>query len=238
MRDTSVDQMRHLRSQARKLGLKIQTRRAVGSEPVRYRVLDPATNAPIGADLLGLDDVQARLWWIVRDREREREGAGEPPAAEEVEHCPVCGTPRMGFFRLCMTCGLDYEAQVKTPADPLGSSSNGLGNGTHPAAAPVESGALPVASAAVPAAPEPPLALSDTSIIPGAAAAAVTSDGLEDPELPEVREVYDLPKGPNILVRLGYSVVDAVGALGKVLAWAILIVVAVGLVTLFANSMR
>ena len=114
MRDTSVDQMRHLRSQARKLGLKIQTRRATGSEPVRYRVVDPATNAPIGADLLGLDDVQTRLWWIVR--EREREGAGEPPVVEETERCPVCGTPRMGFFRLCMTCGLDYEAQVKPAA--------------------------------------------------------------------------------------------------------------------------
>ena len=129
MRDTSVDQMRHLRSQARKLGLKIQTRRATGSEPVRYRVVDPATNAPIGADLLGLDDVQTRLWWIVR--EREREGAGEPPVVEETERCPVCGTPRMGFFRLCMTCGLDYEAQVKPSAALVQTSSNGLGNGTH-----------------------------------------------------------------------------------------------------------
>ena len=66
----------------------------------------------------------------------------------------------------------------------------------------------------------------------------VTSDGLEDPVLPEVREVHDLPKGPNILVRLWYSTVDAVGALGKVAAWLILIAIAVGLVTLFANSMR
>ena len=126
--------MRHLRSQARKLGLKIQTRRATGSEPVRYRVVDPATNAPIGADLLGLDDVQTRLWWIVR--EREREGAGEPPVVEETERCPVCGTPRMGFFRLCMTCGLDYEAQVKPSAALVQTSSNGVGNGTHQATAP------------------------------------------------------------------------------------------------------
>ena len=221
--------MRHLRSQARKLGLKIQTRRATGSEPVRYRVVDPATNAPIGADLLGLDDVQTRLWWIVR--EREREGAGEPPVVEETERCPVCGTPRMGFFRLCMTCGLDYEAQVKPAAALVQTSSNGLGNGTHQATAPA------AASAAL-AAPEPSLALSDTTSISGPAAAVVTSDGLEDPVLPEVREVHDLPKGPNILVRLWYSTVDAVRALGKVAAWLILIAIAVGLVTLFANSMR
>jgi len=214
--------MRHLRSQARKLGLKIQTRRATESEPVRYRVVDPATNIPIGAELLGLDDVQARLWWIVR--ERERAAAGDPPVVEETERCPVCGTPRMGFFRLCLTCGLDYEAQVKTPGDPDHSLTNGLGNGTHALASPT--------------APEPPLALSDTTTISGPAAAPATSDGLDDPELPEVREVIDLPKGPNILVRLWYSIVDAIGAVGKILAWVILIAIAAGLVTLFANSMR
>ena len=145
------------------------------------------------------------------------------------------------------TCGLDYEAQVKPPADLVQTSTNGLGNGTHPATAPATGSA----------AAEPPLALSDattilrppaaarsgapgpseTTSISGPAAAVVTSDGLEDPVLPEAREVHGLPKGPNILVRLWYSTVDAVGALGKVAAWLILIAIAVGLVTLFANSM-
>jgi predicted RNA-binding Zn-ribbon protein involved in translation (DUF1610 family) len=56
---------------------------------------------------IALADLSAELMWI--DRERGLD-VTSPVQKVVAQSCPSCGTQRIGFFRFCRTCGLDYEA--------------------------------------------------------------------------------------------------------------------------------
>jgi len=107
--DRTAGEIERLRAQARRLGVSIRTKRASGSAPTRaYNLVEQASGRVLGADLLGVDEVRERLWWIVRER---REGLIDPAVAPDAHGapCPSCGSPRLAFFRWCRHCGLDLE---------------------------------------------------------------------------------------------------------------------------------
>jgi hypothetical protein len=108
--DDPIRQMIRIRSRARKQGLAIRTRRASRASGVRaFSVIDRETGQLICSDLRDLDELKNRLWWIIRER---RLKSGHPNEINEVprELCPKCGTPRVGSFRFCRSCGLDFDA--------------------------------------------------------------------------------------------------------------------------------
>jgi len=102
-----------LRSQARSLGITIRLQRASRrSSPRAYRLIDRATGTVIYANV-PLDEVHARLRLVMLERQR-RQTNRLRAAKAPTEHCPLCGTLRIGYFRWCTSCGLDYEATVKS----------------------------------------------------------------------------------------------------------------------------
>jgi hypothetical protein len=109
----SNSDMKRLRSQARRLDITIRAQPASSaSQPRAYSLIDRATGMVIQANI-GLDDLSTRLWWITRDRRRAETG----PFQALSEQCPSCGASRIGAFRYCISCGLDYEASLKSPPD-------------------------------------------------------------------------------------------------------------------------
>jgi hypothetical protein len=115
--DEPVRELGHLRSQARKLGLSIRTQGTVRVPGSRaYSLRDRETGQVISSDLTDLADVQTQLWWIVRDRRR---ALSDPARVATVpkQQCPACGAERVAFFRLCTSCGLDYEASREATPD-------------------------------------------------------------------------------------------------------------------------
>jgi len=126
--DGSVDQMRRLRSEARKSGLAIRTQRATRTRVSRaYDVIDRETGSVLCADIRTLVDVKTELWWIVR---RRKQALSSPHPVNEApeELCPACGTPRIAFFRLCSSCGLDYEP-TRAPAPEFAPRLRSIGAG-------------------------------------------------------------------------------------------------------------
>jgi hypothetical protein len=107
--DRTAGEIERLRAQARRLGVSIRTKRASEPSTTRaYSLIERASGRVIGADLVGVDEVRERLWWIVRER---REGLIDPAVAPDAhgQPCPSCGTPRLAFFRWCRNCGKDLE---------------------------------------------------------------------------------------------------------------------------------
>lgn len=147
MGDEAVALLRHLRSQARKLGLAIRTQTAARTSGSRaYALIDRESGRVVKADLPNLVEVQTQLWWIVRNRKREQSSLLVNEVRQEL--CPTCGTPRVAFFALCLSCGLDYEAtRAPTPDNEpkprWNGPSGGLYGGSLPQAQPIE----PLASA-------------------------------------------------------------------------------------------
>ena len=118
MDDDSTQQLKYLRPRARKIGIAIRKQRVTRKSPEPlYRLLDRQSAAVIRGDV-PLIDISTELFWIIRERRR----ALERPGAELIhEVCPSCATPRVGFFRYCKTCGLDYEAgQAPVPGADAG----------------------------------------------------------------------------------------------------------------------
>ena len=158
--------MKRIRAAARTYGLTIRTGRATrGSAERVYRVLDAATGETLGSKVPDLDKLAVQLWWIIKQRREPERARG---AAEVVrEACPNCGTVRVGSFRFCRSCGMDFEPSrpsepdVATPTEvaaPVAEPTNAT-NGSTPdvdamdwsAAAPSSSerpilGRLPVAA--------------------------------------------------------------------------------------------
>ena len=115
MGDESVGQLRRLRLDARRLGLAIRTERPSQASGSRaYRVIDRATGQAIRADVQDLSGVQTLLWWMVRSRRR---ALSSPFVVNELPEalCRACGTSRVGFFRWCLSCRLDYDASPEPP---------------------------------------------------------------------------------------------------------------------------
>ncbi len=110
-------ELSRLRRQASQLGIAIRTQPGSGAPGVRdYSLVDRDTGRVIYADIRGLVEVQERLWWIIRDRKRAPSlPAGVTQTSEEL--CPSCGARRIGQFRWCLGCGLDYEASTKLAID-------------------------------------------------------------------------------------------------------------------------
>lgn len=105
-----------LRSQARRVGITIRTQRPRGGSKARaYSLIDRDSGMVIYSDIQALADLQTRLWWIVRDRRFALAG-GRPVTATTTESCPSCGTSRVGQFRWCRSCGLDYESTIHQPS--------------------------------------------------------------------------------------------------------------------------
>ncbi len=113
----SNGEIRRLRSQGQRLGIAIRMQRSSPASQSRaYSLIDRDTGKVIYADV-ALDDVQTRLWWIMRDRRRVTiapvQAAQTPP-----ERCSSCGTLRIAAFRWCTSCGFDYEASIKPSPYP------------------------------------------------------------------------------------------------------------------------
>jgi len=113
-------ELNRLRRQASQLGIAIRTQPGSGTSDQRdYSLVDRETDRVIYADIRGLVAVQDRLWWIIRDRKRAQSvPAGTIQTSEEL--CPSCGARRIGQFRWCLGCGLDYEASTKLAIDAEG----------------------------------------------------------------------------------------------------------------------
>ena len=102
-------ELARIRSQARKHGLSIRTRRSARASAVdKFSLIDTATGALVNSDIKGLDALKNEIWWTVR-RRALASGQREPSQAPRPT-CPSCGTPRVGFLRLCRVCGLEFEA--------------------------------------------------------------------------------------------------------------------------------
>ena len=150
--DESAQDLRQVRARAQKLGIAIRkqrpSRRAAG--PL-YRLLDRHSGELIRADLL-LVDVPTELFWIVRERRRALE---QPVVPAPGGVCPSCSTPRIGFFRYCKSCGLDYEAE-RVAAPPLDTRDDDILWLHDATAAPRPEPAVVPRSALLPAAPAAP----------------------------------------------------------------------------------
>jgi hypothetical protein len=110
--------MRHLRSQAKRLGLSIRTRRASrASGAPTYSLVDLKTGEVVAEGLLDRSDLTTRLWWIARERRRAASMVSAVPRVLETP-CPVCGTLRIGMFRWCTSCGFDFEPIAHPGAAP------------------------------------------------------------------------------------------------------------------------
>src|SRR6266850_8376645 len=109
-------QMKRIRSGARKYGLTIKTGRvARGSDHRAYSVLDAATGETLCSNVPDLDELRVQLWWVIRQRRRgDQTGDSGEVAREE---CPKCGTLRVGSFRFCRSCGMDFEPSRPSEAD-------------------------------------------------------------------------------------------------------------------------
>ena len=103
------DELARIRSQAKKHGLSIRRQRRTQSSAVeRFSLIDKASRALLNSDINGLDELRNEIWWEVRKRTL---APGElQPSEAPRPTCPNCGTPRVGFLRLCRVCGLEFEA--------------------------------------------------------------------------------------------------------------------------------
>ena len=96
--------------------------------------------------------------------------------------CPTCGTPRMGSFRFCRSCGFDYDASVSVP----------------PAAMPGVLAPAPVAGPAAP--PDPPSALSTPPQATGAIGAQTPAPGAIGTQPPAGGPVGAKPSADDVVV--------------------------------------
>ena len=149
--DDSIQQLKHLRPQARRSGSRIRKQRpARRSGETLYRLLDRQNGEVIRRDV-ALVDVPTELFWILRDQRR----ALRSPVSLPEDHCPSCGEQRMGFFRYCRACGFDYEPEhipmpgLDTRTDVLWLQEPAA---THPPFT-LEPAPLPAHHAALPAPP-------------------------------------------------------------------------------------
>jgi hypothetical protein len=107
--------MQRIRAAARTYGMSIRTGRAARGSDVRtYSVVDTATGQTLRSNVPNLDELSVQVWWIIRQRRRSDQ-PGES-AATAREACPRCGTLRVGSFRYCRACGMDFEAS--RPSEP------------------------------------------------------------------------------------------------------------------------
>jgi hypothetical protein len=121
------DELSHIRSQAKKHGLSIRTRRSARVSGVdRFSLLDKATGAVLTSDIIGLEELRNEIWWTVRKRALASGELGPSQAPERT--CPTCGTPRVGFLRLCRACGLEFEATDTESRIALAIRSTGSSN--------------------------------------------------------------------------------------------------------------
>src|SRR4029077_13207879 len=97
-----------LRVRAGRMGIAIKTQRAKGTSPQRaYSLIERTTGTVLYHDIDGLIDLEAVLSRIVWDRQLAR--ADGPTPSVTTPSCPSCGTPRVGQFRWCRSCGRDFE---------------------------------------------------------------------------------------------------------------------------------
>ena len=114
-------QMKRIRSGARKYGLTIKTGRlARGSDQRAYSVVDAATGETLSSNVPDLDELRVQLWWVIRQRRRSDQTGESGEAARE--ECPKCGTVRVGSFRFCRSCGMDFEPSRPSEADVVATS--------------------------------------------------------------------------------------------------------------------
>ena len=77
-----------------------------------YSLIDRRTGRVIHQDVDGLVDLETRLARIVWERQLAK--ADGPPATDARRSCPSCGASRIGSFRYCKSCGLDFEPTLHT----------------------------------------------------------------------------------------------------------------------------
>lgn len=98
-----------LRRRASAIGITIRTHRRNGtSEQRAYSLVDRVSGRVLYGEIATLMDVDAVLSRIVWDRQRP--DADAPSTTTVRAFCPMCGTPRVGQFRWCRSCGHDFEA--------------------------------------------------------------------------------------------------------------------------------
>ena len=111
--------MQRIRAAARAYGMSIRTSRAARGSDVRtYNVLDIATGQTLRSNVPNLDELSVQVWRIIRQRRRSDQPAESAVAAREA--CPRCGTLRVGSFRYCRACGMDFEPTRPTEPDLTG----------------------------------------------------------------------------------------------------------------------
>jgi len=111
---TPPERLTLLRRQARQAGLAINSRsdpRAAGAR--RYTLVDGATKAVVAGGIRDLDTLATELWWRIRERADHRQDLAQEDRS--VESCAGCGTPRVGAFRYCRSCGRDFEEDAARP---------------------------------------------------------------------------------------------------------------------------
>ncbi len=139
MEEGSKRELDRLRQRARRQGVAIRTQKASSAgAPSTYSLVDRETGAVLHSGIGDLAGIEALLSGalvvaptgaladppsdipIDASSDLPTPASGDPPAdAPSVapviwrapdEICPSCGTPRVGHFRWCRSCGLDYEA--------------------------------------------------------------------------------------------------------------------------------
>jgi hypothetical protein len=132
--------MQRIRAAARTYGMSIRTGRvARGSDTRTYSVIDTATGQTLRSNVPTLDELSVQVWWIIRQRRRSDQPGESGAAAREA--CPRCGTLRVGSFRYCRACGMDFEPArptepdltVSTPAPSAGEAADRAWSAVAPA---------------------------------------------------------------------------------------------------------
>jgi hypothetical protein len=91
-----------LRRHARALGVSIRTARTSKSHPDPAYDLIDSSSGQVLYTRVSRAEAERGLRAIAADRARPR------PVGEH-ERCPTCGTPRLGNFRWCKSCGSDFK---------------------------------------------------------------------------------------------------------------------------------
>ena len=118
MIDDSSVTLETLRTRLRAVGLTLERSVDELGRTAGFRVVDDRTGDVLVSGVRDEDELRNQVWWLLRGRTGG--SAAKPPEAPAPTLCQSCGSPRIGNFRYCLSCGADHESWKAGPGADQG----------------------------------------------------------------------------------------------------------------------